>query len=387
MNEYVVAAAESLMVDYCDSLIASSTSSRAPFEWLSSRQNAEEVLTSTQRFLKIPLALAVAALLSDCAMEDQDQPLLRNELFRRLQSIWFRTERVMPASRARTPKYYEWSPTLPLKDSDDPSEQEDPLRPKFRAALDQRCRALQQQTEQATRELLTADATPSRPQRTPRPVRNIVVLPLAASLSDDDTASDSSSTCTEGGRDATLPLPQPNDVRDEVDGIHEASEWTPVRGKEKPTDESTFVEKHRRNSLTVTTDRTDDEILAQRLVSEEALLVLDEQLSAGTAKDSPLSVPQWEGRIQHLERQLAEKEQQLLQERTAAHKLLQSETNLLHERIQALQLRLYISETRLQTYEEALRRHIESVAENTATSPGHRPVTAAETPPLYARGR
>jgi len=40
--------------------------------------------------------------------------------------------------------------------------------------------------------------------------------------------------------------------------------------------------------------------------------------------------------------------------------------------MQALQLRLYISETRLKTYEDALQQHVEAVANNVAASPPRR---------------
>jgi hypothetical protein len=175
------------------------------------------------------------------------------------------------------------------------------------------------------------------------------------------------------------------------DDSHHFTEWKPVRRKVDriPNDERMpfvrpEVEEIPDNSLSVTTDGTHVDSEDR---SEEGILLVEEELATERTNDRPESAPPLKRRIQQLERQLAETEQQLVDERADAHKQLQRETNQLQERLQALQLRLYISETRLQTYEEALRQHIASVADNTATSPGRRPMDAAVTPPLYARGR
>jgi hypothetical protein len=406
MNEYVVAAAESLMVDYCGSVIASAASPRANptiGEWLSALEHAESWLTPTQNLLKIPLPLAVAAVLSECATvgyDHQDQPSHRHDLFRRLQRIWFHTSRrVMSSSRRnQQPKYYEWSPTLLLKCSDDDDANEQLLQ-NFRAALDQRRAELLQQSEQATEELLqseTSDAIKACPNRTLRVHKTVTLLP--SSDTDDDTASDSSSTSTEFcSGEAVVPLPRTVDgMNDEDrcendDDSHHFTEWKPVRRKVDriPSDERMpFVRPEvveiPNNSLSVTTDGTH---VDSEDSSEEGILLVEEELATERTNDRPESAPPLKRRIQQLERQLAETEQQLVDERADAHKQLQRETNQLQERLQALQLRLYISETRLQTYEEALRQHIASVADNTATSPGRRPMDAAVTPPLYARGR
>jgi hypothetical protein len=68
--------------------------------------------------------------------------------------------------------------------------------------------------------------------------------------------------------------------------------------------------------------------------------------------------------IRLLEIQLAQKEQQLQDERQAHAKAMQKEKERCDDLIQAFQLRLYISETRLKTYQDALEHHVEAVASN-----------------------
>jgi hypothetical protein len=85
-----------------------------------------------------------------------------------------------------------------------------------------------------------------------------------------------------------------------------------------------------------------------------------------------------QGIIRQLESQLWQKNQDLQEERAAHNTALQS-----------LQLRLYISETRLKTFEDALEQHVQAVANNTApTSPERRrmrPEEQATTTPLLSR--
>ena len=82
-----------------------------------------------------------------------------------------------------------------------------------------------------------------------------------------------------------------------------------------------------------------------------------------------LQVPILLQTIEDLKQQLLQMDKERLEERQLAQKTLQHERDVSFERIQALQLRLYISETRLQTYEEALQYHVESVQRNVATPP------------------
>jgi hypothetical protein len=98
-----------------------------------------------------------------------------------------------------------------------------------------------------------------------------------------------------------------------------------------------------------------------------------------TVVDDPTdSFQQWQGIIRQLESQLWQKNQDLQEERAAHNTALQS-----------LQLRLYISETRLKTFEDALEQHVQAVANNTApTSPERRrmrPEEQATTTPLLSR--
>lgn len=85
-------------------------------------------------------------------------------------------------------------------------------------------------------------------------------------------------------------------------------------------------------------------------------------------------------RIRNLQCALVAKELQLQKERRAFAEALTREKELAQDRLQGLQLRLYISETRLQTYEEALRQHVESVRNNLAPKK-HEPIKTATLTP------
>lgn len=80
-----------------------------------------------------------------------------------------------------------------------------------------------------------------------------------------------------------------------------------------------------------------------------------------------LQVPVLVEMIKDLKLRLQQLDKQRIEESQLAQKALQHERDVSYERIQALQLRLYISETRLQTYEEALNHHAETVQRNVAT--------------------
>ena len=68
--------------------------------------------------------------------------------------------------------------------------------------------------------------------------------------------------------------------------------------------------------------------------------------------------------VRRLELELARKDELLQNERAAHSKALQLEKEQSHERLQGLQLRLYISETRLKTFEDALEQHMQTVTNN-----------------------
>jgi hypothetical protein len=102
------------------------------------------------------------------------------------------------------------------------------------------------------------------------------------------------------------------------------------------------------------------------------------------------TLQQLQARIQQLESERTQKNQYLKEERTAHTKALALVKEISNERLQALQLRLYISETRLKTFEDALEQHVQAVANNTApTSPEGRqrlrPEEQATTTPLLSR--
>ena len=71
-------------------------------------------------------------------------------------------------------------------------------------------------------------------------------------------------------------------------------------------------------------------------------------------------------KVQQMALELAIKEERLQIERATHAKALRREKEQSHERLQALQLRLYISETRLKIFEDALDQHVEAVANNVA---------------------
>ena len=66
-------------------------------------------------------------------------------------------------------------------------------------------------------------------------------------------------------------------------------------------------------------------------------------------------------RVADLEQNLTDANRQLTEERTAHAKLLRKEKERYEDLIQALQLRLYISENKLRTYEDALEKHVQAV--------------------------
>ena len=87
--------------------------------------------------------------------------------------------------------------------------------------------------------------------------------------------------------------------------------------------------------------------------------------TAAATTTTPSSLEQ---RIKALEQQLVHKDQQLeLQQQQYSQKLHRQRVQA-EERLQALQLRLYISETKLKTYQDALEDHIHAVATNTCTA-------------------
>jgi hypothetical protein len=84
------------------------------------------------------------------------------------------------------------------------------------------------------------------------------------------------------------------------------------------------------------------------------------------ASDEQREVHSLKAKVQELEILLASQQKLWEEERDAYKKSRKIEQENWDERIRALQLRLYISETRLKTYEDALEQHVQAVAENVA---------------------
>lgn len=97
-----------------------------------------------------------------------------------------------------------------------------------------------------------------------------------------------------------------------------------------------------------------------------------------------------EARIRELEELLTVTRLTLQEERVAHARTLQREKERHVDIVQALQLRLYISETRLKTYEDALEDHIQAVANNMSSSSTHHhhhnQIMTTTSTPLSERG-
>jgi hypothetical protein len=124
---------------------------------------------------------------------------------------------------------------------------------------------------------------------------------------------------------------------------------------------------------------TPDEISLPQIKDES-----DHNNTSSSSSSSPL-----EQRVRQLERQLAQTNQQWQAERQAHTKRLRCEKERSDTILQAVQLRLYISETRLKTYQDALEEHVQAVGENVYTPsspPRRRRVEQNETAsPLISR--
>ena len=394
------------MVEYCHTISSTSASPLNEYQdaefvaWLATAMHPDQAelwWTPAQHLLKVPLPLLVAATWADLVTDQCDD---RNHLFQRFQCIWKRKE-------PRT-KYLDWSPNLVLS----------ALSTKFQIALDYRCAAMIQISETATRDLLQAEAVHSRTKS--RRKRVVSQTPSGDSVKSDDAVvgertvrvsnknrEESSSAAAVAGLNHAL-VESPTPIVDSVhgDNVDDGDRKLPACSMRKEENSTTSavadmhfaqVESHTPPIDSGNSDNVDDSNKKSKECSRAAVVsdlnnlpmvrVVPEEVEKelrGVQVPPPIDALDAQQQIQHLESLLAEKEQQRTEERAAAQKQLQSETNKLLEQIQALQLRLYISETRLQSYEAALKQHIESVAENTATSPGHH--VTSEVPPLYTRG-
>jgi hypothetical protein len=107
-----------------------------------------------------------------------------------------------------------------------------------------------------------------------------------------------------------------------------------------------------------------------------------------TNADDYESVTAQQTTIHHLEVKLAECQETLCKERVLAQQAMTAEKEAANEQMQTLQLRLYINETRLKTFEDALHQHVDAVAQNVATtlSPERGRKSGPSGSPLYCRG-
>lgn len=110
-------------------------------------------------------------------------------------------------------------------------------------------------------------------------------------------------------------------------------------------------------------DKTDDVETEETSNHSEDEAFKDEQVEIENTKSTSL-----EDRVLELERLLQEKDEELLQERENHTKLMSKKNFEFDNQIQALQLRLYISETKLKTYQDALQEHMEKVSSNIASN-------------------
>ncbi len=73
-------------------------------------------------------------------------------------------------------------------------------------------------------------------------------------------------------------------------------------------------------------------------------------------------------RIQELELEILQKDTQLKEEQQKNMKMLREEKERFSDQMRAVQMRLYISETRLKNYEDALKNHVEAVSNSVSSA-------------------
>lgn len=201
-------------------------------------------------------------------------------------------------------------------------------------------------------------------------------LPVAESKKEPpaslDTDSESSEEEEEDQPQVLTPICQ---VKNQTDVISSSSEpWVQVKTKRSlrsqalsDADDSKNHEEQVSNETATATSNHADENR-----KEESF----EDIAAPPSCSIPTDELSKECTIQSLQEQveclklaLAERETLLQQERQSHLRKMQRQRESTEERIQALQLRLYISETRSRNYEEALEAHVQAVANNVALTP------------------
>ncbi|KAL7581601.1 hypothetical protein ACA910_022158 [Epithemia clementina (nom. ined.)] len=127
-----------------------------------------------------------------------------------------------------------------------------------------------------------------------------------------------------------------------------------------------------------------DAIQRDDSVTTKTSCCFDPTQEGSTNRDNDAAMSRLEQKILDLQDQLTKCQDRMELERVEAQQVLKAEKAAAEERIQALQLRLYIAETRLKVFEDALQEHIDTVHENTAHSK-QPPVTSGTSTPIRTR--
>jgi len=124
------------------------------------------------------------------------------------------------------------------------------------------------------------------------------------------------------------------------------------------------VEKHQDIITSTCDDRLEEKIRSAILLESS----IGDHSNEIIKENNSTTLSQERERIRELEAQLLQKNQQLEIERKEHAKQLRKEKERYEDQRQALQMRLYISETRLKIYEDALNQHVETVSNNVSNA-------------------
>ena len=179
-------------------------------------------------------------------------------------------------------------------------------------------------------------------------------------------------------RDASFEWPEDENVEPRSKKIHSSGAGTAASvvqeneiekcgnpDAETPLGENTNSD--RRENIGTTKDECINEKIEIPVVAEGNVTDSDANKNKSTS-----TIKELEERIRQLERSLAQSENDRVAVEAKHAQELRAEQEKSEERIQALSLRLYISETRLKTYEDALEQHVVAVANNVATGSPNR---------------
>ncbi|CAB9530455.1 expressed unknown protein [Seminavis robusta] len=172
---------------------------------------------------------------------------------------------------------------------------------------------------------------------------------------------------------------QTDDVEDEeiqkVEGAEEAKQQSEIDDQEEQQQRDSVEVEHTtpkqlEMEVEMETEPVQPPVVKQSVseLSGVAEEVLDSKDESDNNKILNL-LEQLQDRVGQLEEALAMSERHFQTQKEEHARELFKEREQAEERQQALQLRLYISETKLKTYEDALAEHVKAVASNTATGP------------------